>query len=60
MIYTGKLNRRITFQRLEAKEDEMGQNKSVWQDYKTIWGSVKLYGKAQTRGISQDICAVPE
>ena len=49
MIYTGKLNRRLTFQRLEAKEDEMGQDKSSWQDYKTVWGSVKpykSYGKA--------------
>ena len=43
MIYTGKLNRRLTFQRLEAKEDEMGQDKSAWQDYKTVWGSVKQY-----------------
>lgn len=32
MIYTGKLNRRLTFQRLEAKEDEMGQDKSSWQE----------------------------
>lgn len=39
MIYTGKLNRRLTFQRLEAKEDEMGQDKSSWQDYKTVWGA---------------------
>ena len=47
MIYTVKLNRRLTFQRLEAKEDEMGQDKSVWQDYKTIWGSVKPYKSSE-------------
>lgn len=47
MIYTGKLNRRLTFQRLEAKEDEMGQDKSSWQDYKTVWGSVKPYKSSE-------------
>lgn len=47
MIYTGKLNRRITFQRLETVQDEMGQNKSTWRNYKTVWGSMKAYKSSE-------------
>ena len=47
MIYTGKLNRRIIFQRLEAKEDDMGQDKSEWKNYKTVWGTVKPYKSSE-------------
>ena len=47
MIYTGKLNRCIIFQRLEAKEDDMGQDKSEWKNYKTVWGTVKPYKSSE-------------
>ena len=47
MIYTGKLNRHIIFQRLEVKEDDMGQDKSEWKNYKTVWGTVKPYKSSE-------------
>ena len=57
MVDVGKLNRRITFLRLETEEDEMEQSKSEWKEYCTVWATVKpyksseykLYGKIKTR-----------
>ncbi len=37
----GKLNKRITLQRMVHKKDEMGQDKPVWEDWKTLWATVK-------------------
>ena len=43
MVDIGKLNRRITFLHLEISEDEMGQDKSEWKKYRTVWATVKPY-----------------
>lgn len=43
MVDIGKLNRRITFLRLNTSEDEMGQDKSEWKKYRTVWATVKPY-----------------
>lgn len=40
-IDIGKLNKRITIQRKVQKKDEMGQDKLVWEDWKTLWATVK-------------------
>lgn len=38
----GKLNKRITFLRLQLGYDEMGQDiKGAWQPCKTVWASIK-------------------
>ena len=39
-INIGNLNKRITFQRLQNVEDEMGQEKQELADYKTVWASL--------------------
>ena len=43
MVDIGKLNRRITFLRLETSEDEMGQDKSEWKKYRTVWATGVQY-----------------
>lgn len=36
-IDIGKLDKRITFQKRVLVQDELGQDKHVWQDKKTVW-----------------------
>ena len=36
-IDIGKLNKRITFQKQNASEDKIGQDRHVWIDLKTVW-----------------------
>lgn len=43
MVDIGKLNKRITFLRLGTKTDDMGQDKAGWEDYKSVWATVKSY-----------------
>lgn len=47
MVDVGKLNRRITFLRLETEEDEMEQSKSEWKEYCTVWATVKPYKSSE-------------
>lgn len=37
----GKLNRRITFVKPGEDVDEMGQDCQCWEEYKTVWATVK-------------------
>ena len=48
MIDIGKLNKRITFQKCTVSEDEMGQDKTSWQDFKTVWATVKPYKSSES------------
>lgn len=48
MIWTGKLNKRIIFQRMEIVEDDMGQSRSEWRDFKSAWATVKPYKSSET------------
>ena len=41
MVDIGKLNRRITFLRLKTTEDEMGQDKAEWEEYCSVWATIK-------------------
>lgn len=43
MIDIGKLNKRITFLQLETQMDDMGQDKAIWKDCRTVWATVKPY-----------------
>lgn len=36
-IDIGKLNKRVTFQRLARQEDAMGQDAQAWEDVRTVW-----------------------
>ena len=36
----GKLNKRITFMKLQDKKDALGQSKKVLSEYKTVWASL--------------------
>lgn len=47
MVDVGKLNRRITFLRMETEEDEMEQSKSEWKEYCTVWATVKPYKSSE-------------
>ena len=53
MVDIGKLNRRITFLRLETSEDEMGQDKSEWKKYRTVWATVKPYKSSEYNFMSK-------
>ena len=53
MVDIGKLNRRITFLRLETSEDEMGQDKSEWKKFQTVWATVKPYKSSEYNFISK-------
>ena len=43
MVDIGKLNKRITLQRTVEAEDELGNSRTEWRDYKSIWATVKPY-----------------
>lgn len=47
MVEVGKLNKRITLQRVSETTDDMGQDKVGWEDYKTIWATVKPYKSSE-------------
>lgn len=47
MVDIGKLNKRITLQRTYEAEDEIGNTKVGWQDYKTVWATVKPYKSSE-------------
>ena len=53
MVDIGKMNRRITFLRLEATEDEMGQDKSEWKTYRTVWATIKPYKSSEYNFMSK-------
>ena len=53
MVDIGKLNRRITFLRLSTSEDEMGQDKSEWKKYRTVWATVKPYKASEYNFMSK-------
>ena len=53
MVDIGKLNRRITFLRLNTSEDEMGQDKSEWKKYRTVWATVKPYKASEYNFMSK-------
>lgn len=53
MIWTGKLNRRITFQCMGTVKDDMGQTKSEWRDFKTVWATVKPYKSSESGFMSK-------
>ena len=53
MVDIGKLNRRITFLRLETSEDEMGQDKSEWKKFQTVWATVKPYKSSEYNFMSK-------
>ena len=53
MVDIGKLNRRITFLRLETSEDEMSQDKSEWKKYRTVWATVKPYKSSEYNFMSK-------
>lgn len=37
LVDAGKMDKRVTFQKLTDSEDSMGQNKKDWTDYKKVW-----------------------
>jgi SPP1 family predicted phage head-tail adaptor len=37
----GRLDKRITFRKIADGTDAVGQNTQEWQDYKTVWATVK-------------------
>ena len=37
----GKLNKRITFQIYQDAKDELGQDCKRYEDYKTVWATIK-------------------
>lgn len=43
----GKLNKRITFQKLVTGTDDMGQTTTNWEDDKTVWATVKPYKSSE-------------
>lgn len=47
MIEIGKLNKRITLQKLCETEDENGNAKVEWADFKTIWATVKPFKSSE-------------
>ena len=49
----GKLNKRITFLKIEHEEDDMGQSKNVWTEYKTVWATVKPYKSSESAFMSK-------
>ena len=53
MVDIGKMNRRITFLRLETTEDEMGQDKSGWKKYRTVWATIKPYKSSEYNFMSK-------
>ena len=40
VINIGKLNKRITFMKLQDKTDELGQSREVLSEFKTVWASL--------------------
>ena len=40
VINIGKLNKRITFMKLQDKKDELGQSREVLSEFKTVWASL--------------------
>lgn len=47
MVDIGKLDKRITLQRTYEAEDEIGNTKTKWRDYKTVWATVKPYKSSE-------------
>lgn len=43
MVDIGKLNKRVTFLRPVGGKDEMLQDKLTYEEYKTLWATVKPY-----------------
>lgn len=37
LVNAGKMDKRVTFQKLTNTVDDMGQDKKEWTDYKTRW-----------------------
>lgn len=48
MIDIGKLNKRITFLKLTEKEDDMGQKKTEWVPYHSVWATVKPFKSSES------------
>ncbi len=40
-VNIGKLNKRVTFQKLVPGEDDLGQDKNSYEDVFTVWATVK-------------------
>ncbi len=53
MVDIGKLNKRITFQRVVKTEDELGHEKVSWEDYKTVWATVKPFKASESSFMSK-------
>lgn len=53
MVEIGKLNKRVTFLQLKMAEDEMGQDKSEWVKYVTVWATVKPYKSSEHNFMSK-------
>lgn len=47
MVEIGKLNKRITLQKLCETEDESGNAKVEWVDFKAIWATVKPFKSSE-------------
>lgn len=43
MVDIGKLNKRITFQKAVEQTDAMGQDCMAYEDYCTVWATVKPF-----------------
>lgn len=48
MVDIGKLNKRITFLKLAEKEDDMGQTKTEWGQYRSVWATVKPFKSSES------------
>lgn len=47
MVDIGKLDKRIVLQKTTETEDELGNTKVGWQDYKSVWATVKPYKSSE-------------
>ncbi len=48
MVNVGKLNKRITFLKPTEKEDDMGQTKTEWAPYRSVWATVKPFKSSES------------
>ncbi len=47
MVDIGKLNKRITFLKLSELTDDMGQTKTEWVQYRSVWATVKPFKSSE-------------
>lgn len=53
MIDAGALNKHITFMKFGTTTDDMGQDKGVWQVYRSVWATVKPYKSSEYNFMSK-------